>query len=199
MLRGMPAASTQTDVVDPTDRRVLRSRQMLMDALAALIQKRDFDTISIQEIVDKADLTRATFYLHYPDKVALLLAMASARFKEMLKKRGIDSVERAGSTKAIALGECEHAARILDCQDSTTIPLERAFIPVLEGIYLDFAATRNLARGVHAATFATIIAWAIYGAAYQWAQAADRKPAAQMAASIELLVDPVIRTATIAR
>jgi len=195
----MRASSPQPDVIDPTDRRVLRSRQMLMDALAALIQKKDFDAISIQEIVDKADLTRATFYLHYPDKGALLLAMASVRFKEMLKKRGIDSMERAGSTKAIALGVCEHAARILDCQSTTTMPLERAFIPVLEGIYLDFAATRKLARGVDAATLATMIAWAIYGAAYQWAQDADRKPAAQMATSIEMLVDPVIRTATIAR
>jgi AcrR family transcriptional regulator len=191
----MPASSTQPDVVDPTDRRVLRSRRMLMDALAALIHKKDFDDISIQEIVDKADLTRATFYLHYPDKGALLLAMASVRFKEMLKKRGIDSMERAGSTKAIALGVCEHAARILDCQDSTTIPLERAFIPVLEGIYLDFAATRKLARGVDAATFATMIAWAIYGAAYHWAKLDNRKPAEQMAAEIEVLIDPVIQAA----
>jgi AcrR family transcriptional regulator len=195
----MAATSTQRDVADSTDRRVLRSRQMLMDALAALIHKKDFDAISIQEIVDKADLTRATFYLHYPDKAALVQAMASARFGEMLRKRGIDSMERAGSTKAIALGVCEYLARILDCQSSATIPLERALIPVLETIYLEVIAKQKLSRGVDAATFATMIAWAIYGAAYQWAQFANRKPAAQMAAAIEMLVDPMIRTATMAQ
>jgi AcrR family transcriptional regulator len=172
---------------------------MLMDALAALIQKKDFDAISIQEITDKADLTRATFYLHYPDKVVLLLAMSSVRFEEMLKKRGIDSMKRAGSTKSIALGVCEHLARILDCQSTTTIPLERAFIPVLEAIYMEVAATHKLKRGTDAATFATMIAWAMYGAAYQWAQRPNRNPAEQMAAAIEMLVDPVIRTATTAR
>jgi AcrR family transcriptional regulator len=170
-----------------------------MDALASLIHKKDFDEISIQEIVDKADLTRATFYLHYPDKAALVQAMASERFGEMLKKRGIDSMERAGSTKAIALGLCEYLARILDCQSSTTIPLERALIPILEAIYLEVATTHKLARGVDAAMFATMIAWAIYGAAYQWAQLDNRRPAEQMATAIELLVDPVIRTSIIGR
>jgi hypothetical protein len=115
------------------------------------------------------------------------------------RKRGIDSMERAGSTKAIALGVCEYLARILDCQSSTTIPLERAIIPVLEAIYLEVAAPHKLARGVDAATFAAMIAWAIYGAAYQWAQLANRKPAEQMAAAMELLVNPVIQTSITVR
>ena len=48
---------------------------MLMDALARLLIKKEFEDISMQEIADEATLNRATFYLHYPDKNALLQAM----------------------------------------------------------------------------------------------------------------------------
>ena len=60
---------------ETTDPRILRSRRMLMDALARLLIKKEFEDISIQEIADEATLNRATFYLHYPDKNALLQAM----------------------------------------------------------------------------------------------------------------------------
>jgi AcrR family transcriptional regulator len=36
------------------------------------LKKKDFEDISVQEITDDATLNRATFYLHYPDKSALL-------------------------------------------------------------------------------------------------------------------------------
>jgi AcrR family transcriptional regulator len=170
-----------------------------MDALATLLMKRNFDDISIQEIVDKADLTRATFYLHYSDKAALLQAMTSARFSEVLKKRGITSLECAGGIRTIALGVCEYLARVLDCQSSCAIPLERAVIPVLEGIFRKGAVAPQLTRGADTATFAAIVAWAIYGAAYHWAQLPNRKPAEQMAAAIETFVTPMMQAATSVR
>ena len=50
---------------EATDPRILRSRTMLMEGLARLLNRKDFDDISIQEIADEATLNRATFYLHY--------------------------------------------------------------------------------------------------------------------------------------
>ena len=82
----MPLAPAQPELTESTDRRVLRSRRMLIDALGKLLKKRDFNELSIQEIVDEADLTRATFYLHYPDKGSLLQAMSAERFGEMLRQ-----------------------------------------------------------------------------------------------------------------
>jgi AcrR family transcriptional regulator len=55
-------------IVESTDPRVLRSRQMLIKALLKLLARKDFEDISVQEIADEATLNRATFYLHYPDK-----------------------------------------------------------------------------------------------------------------------------------
>ena len=55
------------------DRRVQRTRKLLREAVMALILEQGYDTISIQDITDKANLGRATFYLHFKDKDDLLL------------------------------------------------------------------------------------------------------------------------------
>lgn len=55
------------------DRRVQRTRKLLREALMALILEDGYDAISIQDITDKANLGRATFYLHFKDKDELLL------------------------------------------------------------------------------------------------------------------------------
>ena len=44
------------------DRRILRTRQALREALFTLIQEKDYDEITVEEITDRANLGRATFY-----------------------------------------------------------------------------------------------------------------------------------------
>lgn len=56
-----------------TDRRVQRTRKLLRESIMALILEEGYDAISIQDITDKANLGRATFYLHFKDKDDLLL------------------------------------------------------------------------------------------------------------------------------
>ena len=73
----MAEALSSVTTTETTDPRILRSRRMLMDALVRLLTQKEFEDISIQEIADEATLNRATFYLHYPDKNALLQAMTS--------------------------------------------------------------------------------------------------------------------------
>ncbi|NPV74982.1 MAG: TetR/AcrR family transcriptional regulator [Anaerolineae bacterium] len=55
------------------DRRQRRSRRLLRDALFALILEKGYDAVTVEEITRRADLGRATFYLHYRDKEDLLL------------------------------------------------------------------------------------------------------------------------------
>ncbi|KQL53971.1 TetR family transcriptional regulator [Heyndrickxia shackletonii] len=54
------------------DPRVIRTRQMLRDALVELICERGYEKITVQDIAKQAMLNRATFYLHYRDKFDLL-------------------------------------------------------------------------------------------------------------------------------
>jgi AcrR family transcriptional regulator len=54
------------------DRRSQRTQQALMDALIALLAVKSYDEISINEIVDRANVGRSTFYAHYQTKDDLL-------------------------------------------------------------------------------------------------------------------------------
>jgi len=58
------------------DRRVRRSRDLLGDALLALIQEKPFDTITVQQVLDRAGVGRSTFYSHFRDKDDLFLSDA---------------------------------------------------------------------------------------------------------------------------
>ncbi len=57
-----------------TDRRVLRSRDTLGDALIELMQEKPFDDITVQQVLDRAGVGRSTFYAHYRDKDDLFLS-----------------------------------------------------------------------------------------------------------------------------
>ena len=57
-----------------TDRRVGRTRRRLTQALLELILQRGYDRITVQDILDRADVGRSTFYAHYRDKQDLLLS-----------------------------------------------------------------------------------------------------------------------------
>lgn len=50
------------------DRRTKKTKQHLREALASLIQETDFESITVQDITNRADINRATFYAHYRDK-----------------------------------------------------------------------------------------------------------------------------------
>lgn len=65
------------------DRRIQRTKLALRSALLELIKEKGFDAISVEEITERANLGRATFYLHYKDKEDLLLD----EFREMASNR----------------------------------------------------------------------------------------------------------------
>ena len=56
------------------DRRVRRTRKLLHDAFLALVIEKGYEKTTIQDILDRADVGRSTFYVHFRDKEALLMA-----------------------------------------------------------------------------------------------------------------------------
>ncbi|QRN95809.1 TetR/AcrR family transcriptional regulator [Archangium violaceum] len=70
----------------PVDPRVQRSRAMLRDALLGLIRERGFDAISVQDITERAQLNRSTFYLHYRDKDELLTQVMKDMILELSRR-----------------------------------------------------------------------------------------------------------------
>jgi AcrR family transcriptional regulator len=166
---------------------------MLMEALAKLLMKKEFEDISVQEITEEATLNRATFYLHYPDKNALLQAMTESRFRELIQRRGITFTDCKGALRAIALGVCDYLAETTGCPTQLTrAPLEGSIIPVVEDMFKEGVALHGIAPGVDAGLPATAAAWAVFGAARRWYQTPNRIPAEEMAAKIETMVSPIL-------
>jgi AcrR family transcriptional regulator len=176
-----------------TDPRIVRSRRMLMDSLVRLLKKNELEDISVQEIADDATLNRATFYLHYPDKNALLQAMTESRFRDLIERRSITFTNCHGALRAIALGVCDYLAETTACPTQLArIPLEGSIIPVVEGMFKEGLALHGTAPGADAGLLATTAAWAVFGAARSWCQTPDRIPAEEMATRIETMVSPVL-------
>ena len=185
------------DVVESTDPRILRSRRMLMDSLLKLLSRKEFEDISVQEIADEATLNRATFYLHYPDKNALLRAMTAERFRALIARRGLSFTNCDGALQAIALGVCDYLAETTGCPGQLTkMPLESSIIPVVEDMFRQGADNHPVKPGVDPDLLATTAAWAMFGAARGWYQTPGRIPAEEMAGKIAAMVKPVFLSAS---
>src|SRR5262245_35421101 len=70
------------------DRRVRRTRDLLGSALVQLIQEKAFDAITVQEVLERAGVSRSTFYAHFSDKDDLLLSDADEFFASMAGRLG---------------------------------------------------------------------------------------------------------------
>ncbi len=54
------------------DQRVLRTKRLIRNALTELMEEKGFESFTVQDLTDKANINRSTFYSHYRDKYDLL-------------------------------------------------------------------------------------------------------------------------------
>src|SRR5688572_29080610 len=70
------------------DRRVTRTRRLLQDALVALVLEKGYEAVTVQEVLDRADVGRATFYAHFANREALLLSVFEMMRGELREAMG---------------------------------------------------------------------------------------------------------------
>lgn len=90
------------------DRRIQRTRQSLQDALLALILEKGFEAVTVQDVIDRANVGRSTFYAHFQDKEALLLSgfeHLQAEFEKYLQSGSVTN----DSPWALSLTMFQHA------------------------------------------------------------------------------------------
>ena len=73
------------------DRRVRRTRRILHEALISLVLEKGYGRITVQDILDRADVGRSTFYAHFRDKEALLVSSFDTMRQEL--QRDLDAMQ----------------------------------------------------------------------------------------------------------
>ena len=81
-------AAKQIQATPVIDRRRVRTRRSLEDALMSLVLQKNYEKISVQDIAGQANVGRATFYLHYRDKDDLLLKSLKTMFDDLVEHIG---------------------------------------------------------------------------------------------------------------
>lgn len=93
----------------PIDRRILKTRKLLSDALISLIIEKGYDAVTIQDIIDRANVGRSTFYAHFENKEQLLLA-GHTTFKQILEEGRTSPENRLAEPDINFLALFEHIA-----------------------------------------------------------------------------------------
>jgi AcrR family transcriptional regulator len=78
----MPASPPGSRV----QRRVARTRAAIEDAFVQLVLEHGYERVAVEDISDRADLARATFYAHYPNKEAVLFSVSNRLVDDLMQR-----------------------------------------------------------------------------------------------------------------
>lgn len=164
----------ETEDLDP---RVRRTRKLILAAFEALLAEKGFEAITVQDITERADINRTTFYAHFPDKYALLDYSISRMFMDELDRRTLNACHYTpDNLRSLILALCEFLART----HSECVQPHLQFEALIEGtikkqifellsLWLD---PKN--AGVPVEIPATVATWAIYGLASHYSHLRKR-------------------------
>ncbi|HEY0753150.1 MAG TPA: TetR/AcrR family transcriptional regulator [Ktedonobacteraceae bacterium] len=178
------------------DPRVKRTRQLLQKAFMELFQEKGIESISIQDITDRATVNRATFYAHFPDKYALLDAIIREQFQRVLAEHlppsptwSTQSLHALVRATYSFLGEFQHDCKPRDLQFDPLI--ERVIQQELAQILLAWLKQARIAS-VYPTTrpelLVSVISWSIFGPATQWSHSERALSADEMASQVMLII-----------
>ncbi len=71
-------------IINLNDPRARRTRRLIHQAFVELLSQKDFESITIQDISDHAEMNRTTFYSHFQDKYELLELTLNTMFSDIL-------------------------------------------------------------------------------------------------------------------
>ncbi len=168
--------------VDP---RVARTRKLIRDALASLLAEKNFESISVLDIAERATVNRATFYAHFTDKFALLDAMIREDFAAHLADGDPLNASQIG---ALLSKTGENTFGFVGLHRRCRV--DRDFEPQMQRS-LEAELTEFLSARFGHCT-AMLVASALVGAAMNWRHQSPNAPATPIVANIvRILVDGV--------
>lgn len=176
-------------------RRMQHTRQLLQQAFIEVAHEKGMVATTVQDITERADVNRGTFYLHFVDKYALLVAIIHEHFQHLLTSTLSPTSRWDRSSLHLfiqaVLEDCERKYRQLLRSHEVAPLIERATCEELAKLLLMWlkqdqsGGTREL---VPLETIARIMSWTIFGAAVQWSQETTAVSSEQMAHDILLVI-----------
>jgi AcrR family transcriptional regulator len=153
------------------DPRVKRTRNLILQAFSELLAEKGFASISVQDVTDKAEINRATFYKHFVDKYKLLDYWISQMFRQEIEKRMLNACHYTPENlRSLILAVCEFLSHLhSDCaqphlQFEALVESQiKKQIYELLSVWLKQTKTR-----ISTEIPATVATWAIYGLASHW-------------------------------
>jgi AcrR family transcriptional regulator len=183
-------------VEDGLDPRILRTRQMLRDALSALLHEKAFEAISIQDIAARSTVNRATFYNHYSDKAALVEDIVLHGFNDLLKAR--QPTKRTASSsdvRSLVLAACDFFTQ----RKGEWSKHQRLLEPLVQSVVQKrlqqvlFEGLQKHSPDTNVSLAAATSSWTIYGAVTHWAQAENRAEPEAFADALSDLLRPIMK------
>ena len=186
----MVALGSEADVAKKTlDRRVQRTRQLLQDALISMMIEKGYAATTVQDIIGRANVGRATFYAHFADKETLLYS----RLEDLRSFIRAQQRQAPGSL-GFSLVMLEHAHSHLRLWESIASRGGGAFVlERIQRMIADLAATdltalafkgsahqRTLAAQYIAGAFVAVLRW--------WLDHGAKLPPAEVDAAFRRLV-----------
>jgi len=159
------------------DPRVKRTRNLILGAFDSLLAEKGFESISVQDVTDKAEINRATFYAHFPDKYALLDHFITQMFMQEVDRRTLNTCHYTHDNLRILVFA---VIEFLSNMHSECAQPHQQFESLIEGTikkqvyellshWLEQADTK-----ISTEIPATVATWAIYGLASHYSHLRKR-------------------------
>jgi AcrR family transcriptional regulator len=177
------------------DPRVKRTRQMIYQAFMELIKEKGFQAISVQDVTERAEINRATFYAHFTDKFNLLDRSIQNNFRQEIDKRMLNACHFSNDNlRNLIIAVCDFVAdahghcAVSEQQFQSLVGTQvRSQIYALLNHWLE-AAPLIENTSVSRERAATAASWAIYGLASEWSANKQMPPVEQYADEVLPLV-----------
>lgn len=98
------------------DRRQRKTRTAILDACVSLIQEKDFQKITVHDIVKEADINRGTFYLHFEDKYDMMNSFENEMI-EKIEKVIVNNLPKEPSNQLFLESRYDTIVQILKCYE----------------------------------------------------------------------------------
>lgn len=163
-----------------------RTRRLLREALLELVAEKGYDRVTVRDVIDRADLSRATFYAHFRDKDDLLVSNLD-ELEELATVQAV--LEHVDAHRWLYRGWVGGRAGTLVMRQ-----MRRRLSALVRKSFQQVVDSRRLSPPVPVEVTAEFAVGAFLGVMWWWLEQDEPLPAQRMTELLELLSTPAIDT-----